>query len=334
VEYVVAQNNTGSTRTGTLTIAGTIFTVTQVAGCSFDLNITSVTVPWEGVKATVRLTASNEACPWSSYSTTNWAQRYPHRGTGSTTIEYTIYPNVNTGGRPATIHIGGRTLNVFQAHNPLPADDRFVILMHFGFLGRLPSQAEMDTWVNALRTGAARTNVAVGLFNSQEFNNAGRFIAGLYVGILGRDAEFTGWLFQRSAYLSGVVTQLQLVTNFLGSQEYALKYGNPPDDEFVRVLYRNIFRREALQSELDQQVFTLRSGTSRAQLASNLLNSTEYRQWSGPTLTAFLQYACLLLRDAEQWERDYWADYMTRGMSVYQVFFSFINSAEMGLLLL
>ena len=37
----------------------------------------------------------------------------------------------------------------------------------------------------------------------------------------------------------------------------------------------------------------------------SFLNGAEFRANSGPTLTAFLQYACLLVRDAAPWERDY-----------------------------
>jgi hypothetical protein len=66
----------------------------------------------------------------------------------------------------------------------------------------------------------------------------------------------------------------------------------------------------------------------------SLLTGTEFQTDSGPELTAFLQYACLLVRVAEQWERDYWANLMsTNALTVSQVFYDFINSAEMGILL-
>jgi hypothetical protein len=43
----------------------------------------------------------------------------------------------------------------------------------------------------------------------------------------------------------------------------------------------------------------------------NRLNFAEFRTNSGPRLTAFLQYACMLQRDSEQWERDYRANPMS-----------------------
>lgn len=44
---------------------------------------------------------------------------------------------------------------------------------------------------------------------SSEFNLGGRFTAGLYVGILARDAGYSGWLFQRNALATGLVSPLQ-----------------------------------------------------------------------------------------------------------------------------
>ena len=47
----------------------------------------------------------------------------------------------------------------------------------------------------------------------------GRFIAGLYVGLPGRDAEYDGWLFQRNALATGGATPPGLVLNFLNSSD-------------------------------------------------------------------------------------------------------------------
>ena len=51
----------------------------------------------------------------------------------------------------------------------------------------------------------------------------------------------------------------------------------------------------------------------------------------GHRLTAFLQYACMLQRDSEQWERNYWANLMSTTETVAQVFLDFVNSAEMAI---
>ena len=43
----------------------------------------------------------------------------------------------------------------------------------------------------------------LGFYNQSEFNLGGRFLAGMCVGIIDRDAEHSGWLCQRSALASG-----------------------------------------------------------------------------------------------------------------------------------
>jgi len=130
------------------------------------------------------------------------------------------------------------------------------------------------------------------------------------VGILGRDADYSGWLFQRSALINGAISQTQLVANTLNSAEYLLTYGTPSDTQFVLLLYQNVLRRTPSQAEMNAQLALLQSGTSRTQLAMNFLTSAEFQQNSGAKLNAFLAYACLLQRDAEQWERDFWANLM------------------------
>ena len=64
--------------------------------------------------------------------------------------------------------------------------------------------------------------------------------------------------------------------------------------------------------------------------ALNYASGAECRANSAPKLTAFLQYACLLVRDAEQWERNYWANLMSATMTVSQVFYDFVSSAHFG----
>jgi len=99
-----------------------------------------------------------------------------------------------------------------------------------------------------------------------------------------------------------VISQTQLVSNTLNSAEYAIhRTARPCDTQFVQLLYQNVLRRTPSQAEMNAQLALLQSGTSRTQLAMNFLTSAEFQQNSGAKLNAFLAYACLLQRDAEQW---------------------------------
>jgi hypothetical protein len=165
----------------------------------------------------------------------------------------------------------------------------------------------------------------MGFYNVEEFNIRGRFVAGVYVGLLDRDAEYGGWLFQRNA-LAASGDQQGLVGAFLAGAEYALRFGAPSNQEFVRLLYRHILLREASQPEVDFQVANL---ASRPAMAKNFLNSTEFRIGTGPRLTAFLVYATLLQRDPSLAEFDSRANELaTSQKSVQQIVTELISTPE------
>jgi hypothetical protein len=207
------------------------------------------------------------------------------------------------------------------------SNQRFVQLVYFNFLGRLPRASELAEQTAALASGTTRAQLVRNFFNSEEFNLGGRLVAGLYVGILNRDAEYSGWLFQRNALATGGVTQISLVTNFLNSAEWKLKFGSPSIADFVRLMYRYILLREASQAEVQIQLDALAAGiVDRTSLANAFLNSGEFRSGTGPRLTAFLLYSTLLQREATADERTALAQQVAAGTPLITLIEGIINS--------
>jgi hypothetical protein len=255
-------------------------------------------------------------------------QVYPLNGKGDATLEYTIYPNFSTSARTASINAGTKTVPVSQAHGVGSYNQRFAGLMYFNFFGRLASAPELALQAGVLDSGTSRADLVNSFFQTAEFNLGGRFIAGLYVGLLNRDAEFSGWLFQRNALSTGIVNPTQLVSNFLSAAEYKLAYGEPDDPGFVRLLYRYVLLREASQREVDGQVAALKSGLTRVQLANNFLNSGEFRNGTGPRLTASVLYACTLWRNPNVAERDTTIADLRAGVTPRQIIERLLQSEE------
>jgi hypothetical protein len=303
-------------------------------GCTFTLSpVTVSTVMNTGLKSTFSVIASAPSCAWTASSNRPWAQIYPLNGTGNGSIEYTVFPNFSTRTRSATFNVSGAAFNFTQNAGTGTANQRFVAQIYFNILGRLASQSEIDFQANALGTGTPRADLVWNFFNSAEFNLGGRFIAGLYVGLLNRNAEYSGWLFQRNALSTGVVKPNQLVANFIGGAEYALKFGNPSNDEYVRLLYRYVLLREASASEVQFQSGALASGVTRVQLATNFLNSNEFRIGTGPRLTAFLLYALLLQRDPSPVERAQREGQISGGAVVKDLIAEILTTQEFNALL-
>jgi hypothetical protein len=241
---------------------------------------------------------------------------YPLTGTNTASVEYTVFPNFTTSEKKSNLIIGGKPVTITQAANTATRDQRFIQLVYFNFLGRLPSPTELASQVPQVQS-TSYTDFVMSFYNTPEFNLGGRFIAGLYRGLLGRDAEYSGWLFQRNALATGVLdsqgkpmSQEALVQNFIGGAEFDAKFleqypnANGGDiqasaSDFIRYLYVNILGRTPSATEVNGHLPSLLAGGKVAK-AKDFLNSAEFRNRTEARLTAVLLYATLLGRDGSQ----------------------------------
>jgi hypothetical protein len=245
-------------------------------------------------------------------------------------VESVVFPNFSGRSRTALVTVAGKTQTIIQSANTLTEDERVIQLASFNFFGRLPTTQELALQVNALRTGAQKSKADLfeGFSRSSEFNLGGRLVAGLYVGLLDRDAEWSGWLFQRNALSRGIVDPTSLVRNFLISAEYRAKFGEPDNASYVRLLYRYVLLRAPAQSEVDFHAKTLEEGLPRVQVATNFLNSDEFRKGTGPRLSAFLLYATILNREPNSLERSGRVSDLERGVPMLELIRAILDSAE------
>jgi hypothetical protein len=108
VTYSIAAN-TGIARTGTMTIAGNTFTVTQASGCSYSISPTAATYNCSGGSGSISVTASDSACTWTASDNSNWITTNTTSGTGSGTVSYTVNSRTCSPGssRTGTITVTG-----------------------------------------------------------------------------------------------------------------------------------------------------------------------------------------------------------------------------------
>ena len=108
--------NSGAARTGTLTIGGRVFTVTQGAGCSFALTAGSATVPSGSGGGTVGVTAP-PGCAWTARSdpAAAWVRiTAGASGSGDGKVDFAVDPNTGPA-RSTTLVIAGLSFAVQQA---------------------------------------------------------------------------------------------------------------------------------------------------------------------------------------------------------------------------
>jgi hypothetical protein len=117
VSFALAANNTGATRSGTITVAGQTFSVSQYAqsGCNFSLNPPSVTLVSSAGVGNVTVSAAS-GCAWTAVSSASWLTvTAGASGSGAGSVTYSAAANTSSSPRSATLTIGGQVFSVTQA---------------------------------------------------------------------------------------------------------------------------------------------------------------------------------------------------------------------------
>jgi hypothetical protein len=118
LNFSVTPNATTAVRTGTLTIAGQTFTVTQAAAeCTFSISRDSDSVAAAGGTGSVTITTA-AGCAWAASDNAAWLSLTNANGTGSGTVNFTAAANPTTTARIGTITVGGQIFTVTQAAAP------------------------------------------------------------------------------------------------------------------------------------------------------------------------------------------------------------------------
>jgi hypothetical protein len=110
-----AAPNAGAARTGTLTIAGQTFTVSQAAACSFSIAPNSLNLDASGGPGSASITAG-AGCGWTATSNNaDWISiTGPASGNGNGTVSFSVAANGGPA-RTGTLTIAGQTFTVNQA---------------------------------------------------------------------------------------------------------------------------------------------------------------------------------------------------------------------------
>jgi hypothetical protein len=114
----MATANTGTARSGTLTVGGLTYTVNQAgAPCSYTLSTqSSGSLAAAGASGSFTFTATGSSCTAASaVSYNNWITVTSTSGTTSGSVNYTVAANLNPVARSGAIQLGYQTYVVTQA---------------------------------------------------------------------------------------------------------------------------------------------------------------------------------------------------------------------------
>jgi hypothetical protein len=117
--FDIAANSTTLPRTGTLSIGGQNFTVTQEAlPCSVTMNTASLGSPYNvgGGAGSIAITANGPNCSWTASSLAPFASVQPGGGSGNGTVFVTVGSNAGSvNSRGGALLVNGQTVGILQA---------------------------------------------------------------------------------------------------------------------------------------------------------------------------------------------------------------------------
>jgi hypothetical protein len=116
VSYTVAANTSSNELTGTITIAGQTFSITEAAPCAFLLDSTNADFDASGGSSNVAVTANGTNCAWTAVSNSSFITiTAGNSGTGNGAVSYTVATNAATIAQTGSMTIAGQTYIITQA---------------------------------------------------------------------------------------------------------------------------------------------------------------------------------------------------------------------------
>jgi hypothetical protein len=109
----------GAVRTGTVTVAGQLVTITQTAECTYSVSPTAHTLPAEGGSGSVAVVAG-AGCAWTATSQADWITvTGGSSGSGTGSVLFQAAP-LSSGSRTGTMTVADQIVTVTQTAAPAP----------------------------------------------------------------------------------------------------------------------------------------------------------------------------------------------------------------------
>ncbi|MFL6210213.1 MAG: reprolysin-like metallopeptidase [Pyrinomonadaceae bacterium] len=155
VSFAVAANSTGLDRTGTINIAGQVFTVTQTANCTYTVSPNGPTAFPAGGGSSSLIMTTGAGCHWTASSFVPWLTITDGSGTGPGTITFTVAPNAGAARTGQIVHTDDSFFTISQA----AAD---TVSLQFSSATYSAGEGSTRAQVNVTRSGDTTGPASVG----------------------------------------------------------------------------------------------------------------------------------------------------------------------------
>ncbi|KJU86331.1 FG-GAP repeat-containing protein [Candidatus Magnetobacterium bavaricum] len=172
--YYTVVENMGPARSGTMTIAGQTFTVTQLGtDCETGISINPISKDFTSVGGddTIDIATPNTGCTWSAISNDTWISIVSgSSGTGNSTVDYTVAENTTSSARTGTMTIAGQTFTVKQE---AAQADQMTLTVTMGYPTDNSSNTESKISNPMLGSAHGTVTVSSGKFSWSQDGNIG-----------------------------------------------------------------------------------------------------------------------------------------------------------------
>ncbi len=108
--------NSGTARSGSVTIAGKTYTISQSAApCTYNILPSSGSFTADGGTGSVSVTASSTSCAWTASESLSWVSLSTAGGTGNGTVTVNVTANTGVAARFGSVLIAGKSYIINQA---------------------------------------------------------------------------------------------------------------------------------------------------------------------------------------------------------------------------
>jgi hypothetical protein len=213
-----------------------------------------------------------------SLSGTTYTVRATHIYTEEASFPIQVAVSEDTGGATATVRTTATTLEQLLPDGTRgTADQRWLGEVYRDLLGRAIDPVGLANATNALNMGVSRFQIVSAIETSVEYRM--KLINHLYFTLLGRVADPMGMqvsldILSGRSFLGGQPTIEQLKAMIISSDEYFAKHGST-NSNFLEGLFRDVIGRDIDNSALVALSAQLARGTSRNEVALEVLNSAQ-----------------------------------------------------------
>jgi hypothetical protein len=219
---------------------------------------------------------------------------------------------------------------------PTASNASFIKQLYIDFLERNPDQGGFDFWRNALDNGSTNRSLACDQFvSSDEFQNRIAPISRLYMAYFLRIPDTGGLINAISYSLNGNADNgnqpgslNEISQLFADSQEFINTYGSLNDDQFVELIYNNLFGRPSDPDGKQNALNAISGGLTRGEIMTAFSESEEYKTLVSLQIRIISLYYGMLRRAPDQEGFDVWYNYLNGGASILELTQEFLDSQE------